>query len=178
MAKRYNDATERELDDALTAGDINLALRIADAVISDALAKGVEVIPDARSTYELDPPHTLTDDNGGHHDAHNAQARRAVPDLQGNRRLRNARPVPASPVDQEGQVMTKKHFIALAEKFRQSKPYVPVEGDGLTGQERRDRKVKLAQWHIDLVSVADVCAGNSTAFNRVRFYTASGAEDT
>ncbi len=71
--------------------------------------------------------------------------------------------------------MSKRHFEALAEKFRQSKPYVPAEGDGLTSQERRDRCARLSQWHIDLVNVADVCSTTNAAFNRPRFYMAAGA---
>lgn len=57
IIRRNNQATERELNDAVEAGDINLALRIADAVIGDALAKGVEAswpgyTPEAQA-YEL-----------------------------------------------------------------------------------------------------------------------------
>ena len=57
IIRRNNVATERELLDAIEADDLALAFRIADAIIGDALAKGVDAswpgyTPDAQA-YEL-----------------------------------------------------------------------------------------------------------------------------
>jgi hypothetical protein len=46
IIRKNNQATERELNEAIEAGDLSLAFRIANAVIADAFAKGVEA--DAR----------------------------------------------------------------------------------------------------------------------------------
>ena len=74
--------------------------------------------------------------------------------------------------------MSRKHFFALAEKFRLSKPLVPIgaDADALTTQEYRARCAKLVQWQNDVVIVADVCAEMNFRFNRTRFYAACGVD--
>lgn len=41
IIRRNNEATERELVEAIAADDLGRAFRIADAIIADALHKGV-----------------------------------------------------------------------------------------------------------------------------------------
>lgn len=57
--------------------------------------------------------------------------------------------------------MTRKHFKALAEAFKDVKP-------------SSNWANKLIQWEMDCIAVADVCARQNSQFDRAKFLTACG----
>lgn len=61
--------------------------------------------------------------------------------------------------------MIKKHFKALADALKDSKP---LDNDVFD---------KQVQWHKDIDAVADVCRNMNRAFDAERFYAACGYND-
>lgn len=57
--------------------------------------------------------------------------------------------------------MSKKHFIALADALRRSKPELSLGcADSIS---------RLAQWNADVTAIADECKRENYAFNRQRW---------
>src|ERR1700730_9038679 len=69
----------------------------------------------------------------------------------------------------EGNNMSKKHFISLAQAFKYNRPNLPL---GTYGKLRLSERCK--QWNWDVESVASVCVSHNGMFNRSRFITACG----
>lgn len=64
--------------------------------------------------------------------------------------------------------MSKKHFVAIANTLRASKPGTDL--DPLVQQ------IRTMQWRQDVDRIADVCADANPNFNRARFFDACGVE--
>ncbi len=63
--------------------------------------------------------------------------------------------------------MSKKHFIALADAFRRSKPLGADESTGITYGVVLSAEAD--QWKADVAAVADVCKSANRDFNRERW---------
>lgn len=68
--------------------------------------------------------------------------------------------------------MTKKHFVAIAEAFANSKP---VDVDGAS--ETAGYHWRLYQWGKDVLAMASVLATTNPNFNRQPFLNACGMEN-
>lgn len=62
--------------------------------------------------------------------------------------------------------MTKKHFIALADAMRTTKPESEIDIMGVASSEYT---AELAQWKQDVNIIALVCASHNPQFNRERW---------
>ena len=70
--------------------------------------------------------------------------------------------------------MTRKHFKALADAFRASKPYALDDEES-----RRLLRATVAykQWLLDVRAIDNVCRQFNGNFDRGRFLAAAGVED-
>lgn len=65
--------------------------------------------------------------------------------------------------DLKGEIMTNKHFIALADALKATRP---IQGIGMNGSKVWERElVRLEQWEFDRDRIADFCIDQNPNFN-------------